>query len=169
MPFKPGAPLGSRRTLIRRNPDNPQEIEVVEAVWGMHIGGEDREPFQFLRLEGTQSGSQRCLVPANEFHVCNGDRKFRVTLDDGSLFYLAGVWQPATRGTSFAVVTIKANPDVSPFQERQGAVLLRRQNMAWLDLTEPYETLLQPLPPGSYHIEEIAHAAPMPQPAELVF
>jgi putative SOS response-associated peptidase YedK len=35
-------------------------------------------------------------------------------------------------------------------------VLLRRQNKAWLDLTVPEHELLQPLPPRSFRVEEIA-------------
>jgi hypothetical protein len=33
-PFDSDAPLGSRRAIIRRNPDNVQEVEMVEATWG---------------------------------------------------------------------------------------------------------------------------------------
>ncbi|AQR75135.1 hypothetical protein BXU08_17035 [Sphingomonas sp. LM7] len=170
-PFESEAPLGSRRAIIRRNPDDAQEIEMIEAAWGMQLGEDGAKPFKFLRSEGKQFRTQRCLVPASEFHVKNGDRRFRVTLEDGNFFYLAGVWQPPTgdRLTSFAIVTIEANPDVFFYQERQGAVLLRRQNMAWLDLTVPQDELLRALPPRSFAIEEIAPRQPELRQAELAF
>lgn len=170
-PFESEAPLGSRRAIIRRNPDNVQEIEMIEAAWGMHLGEDGAKPFKFLRSEGKQFRTYRCLVPASEFQVKNGDRRFRVTLEDGNFFYLAGVWQPPIDGrpTSFAVITIEANPDVFFYQERQGAVLLRRQNMAWLDLSVPQDELLVALPPRSFAIEEIPPRQPELRQAELAF
>jgi putative SOS response-associated peptidase YedK len=170
-PFESEAPLGSRRAIIRRNPDNVQEIEMIEATWGMHLGEDGAKPFKFLRSEGKQFRTHRCLVPASEFQVKNGDRRFRVTLEDGNFFYLAGMWQPPVgdRPTSFAIVTIEANPDVFFYQERQGAVLLRRQNMAWLDLTVPQDELLVALPPRSFAIEEIPPRQPELRQAELAF
>ena len=170
-PFESEAPLGSRRAIIRRNPDNVQEIEMIEAAWGMHLGEDGAKPFKFLRSEGKQFRTHRCLVPASEFQVKNGDRRFRVTLEDGNFFYLAGVWQPPIdgRSTSFAVITIEANPDVFFYQERQGAVLLRRQNMAWLDLSVPQDELLVALPPRSFAIEEIPPRQPELRQAELAF
>lgn len=170
-PFESEAPLGSRRAIIRRNPDNVQEIEMIEAAWGMHLGEDGAKPFKFLRSEGKQFRTHRCLVPASEFQVKNGDRRFRVTLEDGNFFYLAGMWQPPIDGrpTRFAVITIEANPDVFFYQERQGAVLLRRQNMAWLDLSVPQDELLVALPPRSFAIEEIPPRQPELRQAELAF
>lgn len=169
-PFESEAVLGTRRPIIRRNPDNAQEVEMVEAGWGLQPWeGQDTKPFKFIRSEGKTFPSYRCLIPASEFHIKNGDRRFRVTLEDGNWFYLAGVWRPANPDwpLSYAVVTIEANPDVFFYQERQGAVLLRRQNMAWLDLTVPQEELLQPLPARSFTVTEIAPRAPELRQTEL--
>lgn len=81
------------------------------------------------------------------------------------------MWQPPIDGrpTSFAVITIEANPDVFFYQERQGAVLLRRQNMAWLNLSVPQDELLVALPPRSFAIEEIPPRQPELRQAELAF
>lgn len=170
-PFESEAPLGTRRAIIRRNPDNMQAVEMIEAAWGMQLGDDAAKPFKFLRAAGKQFRTHRCLVPASEFQIKNGDRRFRVTLEDGNFFYLAGMWQPPVgdRPTSFAIVTIEANPDVFFYQERQGAVLLRRQNMAWLDLTVPQEELLVALPSRSFAIEEIPPRQPELRQAELAF
>lgn len=160
-PFESGAPLGSRRAIIRRNPRDMQEIEMIEACWGLEAWDADARPFKFIRSEGRTFPRNRCLVPASEFTVTNGERKFRVTLDDGNFFYLAGIWSPPTddRAVSYAILTIEANPDIFFYQERQGAVLLRRQNMAWLDLSAPESELLTALPARSFSIEEIAPRA----------
>ncbi|WP_422051120.1 SOS response-associated peptidase family protein [Sphingomonas leidyi] len=162
-PFASDAALGSRRPIIRRNPDNAQEIEMVDAAWGLAPIERGEKPFKFIRSEGRSFPLMRCLVPASEFHVRNDGRRFRVTLDDGNFFYLAGVWRPAEADwpLSYAVVTIEANTDVMVYQERQGAVLLRRQNMAWLDSLVPEHELLQPLPPRSFRVEEIAPRVPI--------
>lgn len=170
-PFESDAALGSRRAVIRRNPDDMQEIEMIEAAWGLEPFERGGKPFKFIRCEGKTFPTMRCLVPASEFHIRNADRRFRATLDDGNFFYLAGVWRPVEGDwpLSYAVITIEANPDIFLYQERQGAVLLRRQNMAWLDLTQSEADLLQPLPPRSFRVEEIAPRQPKMQQTELIF
>ncbi|RYG80585.1 MAG: hypothetical protein EON59_15040 [Alphaproteobacteria bacterium] len=67
------------------------------------------------------------------------------------------------------MVTIEANPDIFFYQERQGAVLLRRQNMAWLDLCVPQEDLLRSLPARSFTVAEIAPRTPVLRQTELAF
>ncbi|HEX8300093.1 SOS response-associated peptidase family protein [Sphingomonas sp.] len=145
---------------------------MVEAGWGLQPWeAPGSKPFKFIRSEGKTFPTHRCLIPASEFHIRNGDRRFRVTLEDGNFFYLAGVWRPASPDwpLSFAVVTISANPDVFFYQERQGSVLLRRQNMDWLDLKVAETELLRPLPARSFRVDEIAPRAPLAVQAELVF
>jgi len=155
-PFESDAPLGSRKAIIRRNPATGKP-QVISAAWGLDGWEPGDKPRKFIRVEGKTFSHQRCLVPASEFQVRNGDRKFRVMLEDGNFFYLAGVWRPSfgDQDISYAIITIEANPDIFMYQERQGAVLLRRQNMAWLDLTEPQDALLRALPARSYQIEEV--------------
>lgn len=141
-PFELQATLGTRRPIIRRNPGDAQEVEMVEAGWDLQpLEGQGTKPFKYIRSAGKTFPTHRCLIPASEFQVENGDRRFGVTLEDGNWFYLAGVWRPANPDwpLSYAVVTIEANPDVFFYQERQGAVLLQRQRMEWLDLTVPQE------------------------------
>lgn len=60
-------------------------------------------------------------------------------------------------------------PGIFFYQERQGAVLLRRQNMDWLDLRVPEAELLHPLPPRGFRVEEIAPRAPAEVQTELAF
>lgn len=88
-----GAPPGATRAVIRRVGD---EIEMVNLRWGLRTGaGEDRNGRRFLRSEGRTFPAQRCVVPASEFQVVRDGEPFRVALEDGNWFYLAGIWQPA--------------------------------------------------------------------------
>lgn len=77
-----------------------------------------------------------------------GSKRYSVTLGDRNWFYLAGIWRRATADwpESYAILTIEANEDVASYQERQGAVQLRRQRMDWLHHLVPESELLQPLP-----------------------
>ncbi|MCW3838158.1 SOS response-associated peptidase family protein [Sphingomonas canadensis] len=155
-PFESEAPFGSRKAIIRRNPQSGKP-QVISAAWGLDAWEPGGKPFKFVRSEGRTFPHQRCLVPASEFQVKNGDRKFRVTLDDGNFFYMAGIWRPSSgdQDTGYAIITIEANPDIFFYQERQGAVILRRHNMAWLDGMLPESELLRALPPRSFQIEEV--------------
>jgi putative SOS response-associated peptidase YedK len=152
--FRFERPLGARRAVIRRYRD---EIEMVGLAWGLKNRDPEERPFRFLRAEGCTFPTRRCLIPASEFHVATEKHGYRFALEDGNWFYLAGIYRPATIDwpESYAVLTIDANPDVARCQDRQGAVLLRRQNMDWLDLTVPEAELLKPLPARSFDVEEI--------------
>lgn len=156
-PFDSDAPLGARRAIIRRNPDDAQEVEMVEATWGSNPRFGAGAAFRFVRAEGQTFPSYRCLVPASEFHIRNGEKMFRVTLDGGNFFYLAAVWEPAMAGwpLCYRVVTVDANPEVARYQERQGAIIHRRQVMQWLDLTVREKELLVTPPANSFVVNEI--------------
>jgi putative SOS response-associated peptidase YedK len=156
-PFDSDAPLGARRAIIRRNPDDAQEVEMVEATWGSNPRFSAGMAFRFVRAEGQTFPSYRCLVPASEFHIRDGEKTFRVTLDGGNFFYLAAIWEPAMGDwpLCYRVVTVAANPEVARYQERQGAIIHRRQVMQWLDLTVPEEKLLVTPPANSFVVGEI--------------
>lgn len=143
--------------MIRRNPGNAQEVEMVEAQWGSDPRFGGGSSYRFVRSEGRAFPANRCLVPASEFHMAVGDRRFRVTLDDGNFFYLAAVWEPAMADwpLSFRVVTVAANAEVAPHQERHGAIVLRRDVMRWLDMSVPETELLVTPPPRTFRVEEI--------------
>jgi putative SOS response-associated peptidase YedK len=156
-PFDPDAPIGSRRAIIRRNAD---ELEMVELAWGLKPLVANGRPYRFVRSEGRSFRSNRCLIPASEFHVALNSERYRFTLADRDWFYLAGIWQPGGRDwpESYAILTIAANPEVARYQERQGVVLLRHQRMDWLDATVPEAEVLRPAPTRSFSVEQIAGA-----------
>jgi putative SOS response-associated peptidase YedK len=156
-PFDSEAPLEKLLPIIRRNPDDKQEMEMVEARWGSNPRFSDGASYRFVRSEGKTFPAHRCLVPASEFHMTVKDRQYRVKLDDGNFFYLAGVWEPAMAGwpLCFKVVTVAANPEVSHYQDRHGAIILRRQRMQWLDHSVPEIDLLETPAARTFVIEEI--------------
>lgn len=155
--FNADAPLGDRRAIIRRNPDDVQEIEMVEAVWGSNPRFSDGDSYRFVRSEGQTFPSQRCLIAASEFHMSAGNKRHRVTLDEGNFFYLAAIWEPpmADWPLCYRVLTVVANPDVAPYQQRHGAIIPRRQSMQWLDRTVPEVDLLVTPPARLFRVEEI--------------
>lgn len=108
-----------------------------------------------MRAEGRKFPSHRCLVPASEFLISHHGQSCRFSLADGDWFYFAGIWRPASQGwpEAYAILTIQANADVAPYQDRQMAVLRRRERMDWLDLSRPEHELLQPLPMRAFRIE----------------
>ncbi len=156
-PFDSDAPLGARRAIIRRNPDDASEIEMVEATWGSNLRFSDGESYRFVRSEGRTFPSHRCLIPASEFHMTVGQKRYRVTLDGGNFVYLAAIWEPAMGDwpLCYRIVTVAANPEVGRFQERHGAIIQRRQRMEWLDATLPEIDLLETPPARTFLVEEI--------------
>src|SRR3546814_8892278 len=79
-PFDPDAPDGGRRALIRRNPEDENEVEMVEAVWGSDPRFSDGINYRFVRSEGRAFIKRRCLIPASEFRMGTGDHRYRVKI-----------------------------------------------------------------------------------------
>lgn len=86
-----------------------------------------------------------------------GDKTYRVTLDGGNFFYLAGIWEPAIDDwpLCFRVITVAANPEVARYQDRHGAIIHRRQVMQWLDHAVPEADLLETPPARTFVVEEL--------------
>lgn len=163
-PFDSEAPLGSRRAIIRRNPDDATEIEMIEATWGSDPRFAGGVAYRFVRSEGQTFPSHRCLIPASEFHMTVGEKRYRVTLDGGNHFYLAAIWEPAMADwpLSYRVITVAANPEVARYQERHGAIIQRRQVMQWLDAQVPVSELLETPPARTFIVEEIGSGSRRP-------
>jgi len=152
--FDLDAPLGHRRVIIRRDGD---AVEMVQLPWGLQPKDSEGRPFTLLRAERRRFPMHRCLVPASEFRFGRGNRRYTVSLSDGDWFYLAGIWRPALPDwpEAFAILTVEANPDMAPYQDRQMAVLRREQRMHWLDLLRPEHELLVPQPGGAFRVQRI--------------
>jgi putative SOS response-associated peptidase YedK len=155
-PFDLEASDGAVRAIIRYDPDNGHDKEMIEAVWGSDPRFSAGISYRFVRSEGKSFPSQRCLIPASEFQISVGQRRYRVTLDDGNFFYLAGIWEPAMGDwpLAFRIITVAANAEVSRYQERHGAIIQRRQVMQWLDAAVPEADLLVTPPARLFRVEE---------------
>ena len=151
--FDSDASLDERRVIIRRYGG---DVEMAELPWGLQPSEVGGRPFTVVRAEGRTFPSHRCLVPASEFRHRSRGKAYSFSLADGGWFYFAGIWRPATRDwpEAYAILTIEANDDVSPFYDRQMAVLRRDQRMAWLDRTCLEEELLRPLPAGTFVVSQ---------------
>ena len=138
---------------------------MVEATWGSNPQFSDGIAYRFVRSEGKTFPSHRCLIPTSEFHMTVGKRRYRVTLDGGNFFYLAGVWEPAIGDwpLCYRIVTVAANSEVSHYQDRHGAIIHRRQVMQWLDATVPDIDLLETSPARTFVIEEMTTGAVQPR------
>lgn len=162
-PFEADAPEDNLRPIVRYKPDEPGRPQLIKARWGSNPRFSDGIEFRFVRSEGKSFPSHRCLIPASEFQMRVGDKRYRVTLDDGNFFYLAGVWEPAMGDwpISFRIITVAANPEVSNYQERHGALILRRQVKDWLDAKIPEIDLLITPPARTFTVEEIGGKRPV--------
>lgn len=160
-PFDLDAPLGSRRAIIRRNPDDAQELEMVEATWGSDPRFGAGDSYRFVRSEGKAFPGHRCLIAASEFQMMVGPKRYRVTLDGGNFFYLAAVWESAMGDwpLSYRIIIVAANREVANYQDRHGAIIYRRQVMQWLDATLPEAELLVTPPARTFVVEEIGSGA----------
>lgn len=149
--------VASGRAIIRRNPDDPQEIEMIEAAWGSNPRFSDGVSYEFIRSEGKRFPANRCLVAASEFHIRNGEKKFRAFREDGNFFYLAAIWEPAIGDwpVSYRIITIDANPEIIRYQARHGAMIERRDAQKWLSHAVPEEELIVTPPFGTFFVEEL--------------
>ena len=156
-PFETDAPEDNLRPIVRYKPDEPGRPQLIKARWGSNPRFSDGVEFRFVRSEGKTFPSHRCLIPASEFQMRVGEKRYRVKLDDGNFFYLAGIWEPAIGDwpLSFRIITVPANPQVSQYQERHGAIVLRRQVKDWLDGAVPEPDLLVTPPARIFDIREI--------------
>lgn len=156
-PFEADAPEDNLRPIVRYKPDEPGRPQLIKARWGSNPRFTDGVEFRFVRTEGKTFPSYRCLIPASEFQMRVGEKRYRVMLDDGNFFYLAGIWEPAIADwpLSFRIITAPANPEVSQYQERHGAIILRRQVKDWLDGAVAETELLVAPPARIFDIREI--------------
>lgn len=156
-PFEADAQEDNLRAIVRYKPDEPGRSQLIKARWGSNPRFTDGVEFRFVRSEGKTFPSHRCLIPASEFQMRVGEKRYRVKLDDGNFFYLAGVWEPAIGDwpLSFRIITVPANHEVSQYQERHGAIVLRRQVKDWLEGAVPEAELLVTPPARIFDVREI--------------
>lgn len=155
--FQSDAPLDERRVIIRRHDG---DVEMVELPWGLRPRDGGPRAVNVVRSEGRTFPTNRCLVPASEFHHKN----FSFSLANGDWFYFVGIWRPASEDwpEAYAILTIEANADIAPYQDRQMAGLTRDQRMAWLDGLVPEAEILRPQTAGTFRVKRHTGASAQP-------
>ncbi|MBV9825480.1 MAG: SOS response-associated peptidase [Alphaproteobacteria bacterium] len=129
--------------------------------WGFPPGRPKAPPVINFRSEARKFPKGRCLVPASHFFEFTGKKspktKWQFTKAGEPWFCFAGLWRatPDGSGAAFTLLTTEPGPDVAPIHDRQVVILNRDDWSSWLDLSRPEVALLQPLPAGSLHIEQI--------------
>lgn len=132
--------------------------EQVEMRWGLRAFEPDGKSFTLLRAED-RIVSNRCLIIANDFFLrpgsAPGNKRRRVELITKAPFFcFAGTWQAEQSDwpAAFAGLTVEAYPDIAPFQDRHMAIVHEDDWMDWLQGERSAESILRPLPLGSFKI-----------------
>lgn len=136
--------------------------ELVQRRWSWP--GPTGKPVYNFRADGREFGAGRCLIPVDGFYefTTPGDPKKKrkdkwlFTKRDEPLFCVAGLWRadPAI-GEAFTMLTMPPGPDVSPYHDRQIAVLDRADWIDWLDPSVPAREVLKILPAGSLEVRQV--------------
>ena len=131
----------------------------VELRWGLESVEPGGRALSLLRSEGRRI-AQRCLIIANDFFLrpgsAPGNKRRRVeVVTPAPFFCFAGMWRGESPSwpASFAGLTVEANPDILPFQDRHMAVVREEDWMGWLSGQTNEETALRPLPLGSFRVD----------------
>jgi putative SOS response-associated peptidase YedK len=139
-------------------------VELTELTWAPR--DRNKKPvFNFRSEKRNFNNSTRCLIPASHFAEFTtptdpGKKrkdKWRFTLAAADWFAIAGlVRADAIDHTDcFTMLTTAPGPDISPYHDRQVAVLAPADWLAWLDLTRPEAELLRPQPPGMIKVARV--------------
>ncbi|TSA25108.1 MAG: SOS response-associated peptidase [Bacteroidetes bacterium] len=99
---------------------------------------------------------RRCLVPADGFYEWKKNSAkipFRIIMNDGSLFAMAGIWEKWVSGEggvihSFSIITTEPNELMAPIHNRMPVILLPENEKLWLDDSNEavLRELLKPYP-----------------------
>lgn len=161
--------IGQMTPVIRAAGDNI--LELKEMKFGFPPT-QTRGPVFNLRSSGNHfTDSPRCLVLASAFFEHKGREspktKYRFTLMSAPLMAIAAIWRPGRNGEpeAFTMLTMEPGPDVKHIHNRQLVVLHPTNWKAWIDLTEPEEELLRPLPRRSLRVETWRRGRTISRPA----
>ena len=136
--------------------DAGDAVELRPMRWSFAPGRPGGGPVFNFRSEGRSfANSRRCLVPCSAFFEFTTPEdpkqrrkdKWRFTRNDGGWMAMAGLWRPAegNQPATFTLLTCDAGPDITPIHKRQIIPLDPGDWRAWLALSRPESTLLQPL------------------------
>jgi putative SOS response-associated peptidase YedK len=166
--FPEGAPNLSPRdiaitdsgVIVRAVSNAPDAYELVVRRWSWPAP--NGKPVYNFRSDGREFPSGRSLVIADGFYEFTAaadprqKRKDRwlFTFEGGAMLGIAGLLRTVPEiGEAFTMLTTEPGPDVTPYHNRQVAVLPSADWKAWLDPAVPAAELLQPLPARTLKVE----------------
>ncbi len=148
--------------IVRAVDGDAAACELVQRRWSWP--GERGKPVYNFRSEGRELAHARCLVLADGFYEFTdpADKKKKrkdkwlFTRTDEPWFCIAGIWRASTEvGEAFTMLTVPPGPDITPYHDRQIAVLSRADWASWLDPSISAKAILKPLPAGSLAVEQV--------------
>lgn len=106
--------------------------------------------------------SRRCIIPVDGYYEWKSVSKkskipYRIVLQSGELFSLAGLWESYEDDTgnevfTFTIITTEANSEVAKIHDRMPIILNQETESMWLDLKEEEDEILKLLKPYPSHL-----------------
>jgi len=159
-----GAPSHSIPVITNENPDQiqlfrwglvPSWSKTPDTKYSMiNAKAETLEKKPSYRLPFEK---RRCLVVADGFYewkkTASGKQPYRISLQDDSLFAMAGLWEQWEDGDqvlpSFTIITTEPNATIEKIHNRMPVILPNEIERQWLDQSlesEELKSLLQAYP-----------------------
>lgn len=145
--------------IVRSIPGNVDDHELVVRRWSWP--GPTGKPVYNFRSEGREFASGRCLILADGFYefTASADPKQKrkdrwlFTAADGHMLGIAGLIRTVPElGEAFTMLTTEPGEDVTPYHNRQVALIAPEEWRSWLDHNTRASELLEPLPAGSLSV-----------------
>jgi len=148
--------ITDRAPIIRWAGDR-DTAEMVERRWSWPAPG--GKPVFNMRSDGREFGKDRCLVVADAFYEFTTPddpkqkRKDCWRFSTASDFAIAGLVRNDPQiGEAFTLLTVPPGPDITPYHNRQVALLGPSDWRAWLDGSVSSMQLLQPSRAGELRV-----------------
>jgi putative SOS response-associated peptidase YedK len=136
--------------------------ELVQRRWSWP--GPGGKPVYNFRSDNREFGPGRCLIVVDGFYeftapaAPRADKrkdKWLFTMAEQDWFCIAGLWRgTAEVGEAFTMLTTPPGPDVSPYHNRQVAVLAPDRWAAWLDPAVPAREVIGTCAAGTLRVEK---------------
>jgi putative SOS response-associated peptidase YedK len=136
--------------------------DLVQRRWSWP--GPGGKPVYNFRSEGREFTSGRCLIVADGFYEFTHPKdkkkkrknKWLFTKKGEPWFCIAGIWRSNKEvGEAFTMLTMEPGPDITPYHDRQIAILDQADWARWLDPSASAKALLKPLPAGCLSVEQV--------------
>jgi putative SOS response-associated peptidase YedK len=148
--------------IVRTVEGEPDAGDLVQRRWSWP--GQNGRPVYNFRSDGREFTSGRCLIIADGFYEFTDppDKtkkrkdKWLFTKKGESWFCIAGICRASKDiGEAFTMLTMEPGPDITPYHDRQIAILDRGAWAAWLDPAVSAKSLLTPLPARTLEVQQV--------------